>query len=482
MCPILRSEKLTADTAYYLALAKEADVVVGGDQVHGGRRQRVGGRRHRDGLRPEGVDLDARHVVRQPVRAVHRHGKPEDAVRRRVDGEVRHRHFAAVVGDDRRRRDRRVGPRAPFLVAQNAVQLDRHRLRADREPHRAARRRRPHRLELVEDERDLRQVRVPGERDAPAVVPHGAHVLVGCVVVDFRRVLIARRQPAQRRMDHVRDARHDLRDRRALRGEDLGRIDVDRAPVDRKIVPLDLGRDRAAAPGLGGEDAVDGPERNAEGERRAVLRGVVGERAGQQVEALAANDVGGAAVAAAGIAAERRVDDERLRPIPRHSQGAAILGGIAREGRRQHRDLGIARFHVDRAAAVVRVVAEERAVVDAHGCLAVDEDGAAVVRHVPALEGEVRERKRGLVRRLPPEFEVPRIRPGDDHHAVRQAVEPVDFERPHARRDFDFPLEPHGRVAFGEFLEGHAPPSVRTDEQRVGRERVDGVAQPSSVQ
>ena len=266
--------------------------------------------------------------MRKAIRTVHRHGKPEYAVVRRLDGEIR-RHQAVAVGYPHRGIDRLVGLRSAVRVVEDAVQLHRHRLRPHREADRAARRSRAHRRELIDDERILREVRMAGERDARSVAPNGADVLVARIAEDLRRVLVAGVRPAERRMDHVRDAGNNLRDRRTVRGKDLGRIDIHRAPVGCNLIEFSLEL------AVSRKDAIDGIDRSADGKRRplAGTGRVVGECAGQQVHLLAVDCIDGTAIAGCGISAECRVDKKHGIAIPLQSHRTTMIGGITRKGR-----------------------------------------------------------------------------------------------------------------------------------------------------
>ena len=217
------------------------------------------------------------------------------------------------------------------------------------------------------------------ERDARSVASDGADVVVAWVVVDLRRVLVARARAAERRMDDVRDAGDGLRDRRAGRDEHLGRIDADRTPVERRRVRR-AGADRPRAAGRPfGEDAVHRSYRTGRGrragERQPVIRLVARERAGNQAEQGAVAGADAAASPSRGIAAERRIDEERPHAVSEQPhRAAADGGGIARERAGAHGKIGIGRRgQRDRAAGAGRAVSDERARVDVNG-RAVDAD------------------------------------------------------------------------------------------------------------
>ena len=309
----------------------ERQIVVGAEQFNRGGRQRIGSHRHRDRIRAERIDLDRRHVVRKAVRTVHRNGKPEHAVFGGLEDDVRRRRLAVAVGDRHLGVDQLFGLRVAAFVVEDAVQLHRHRLRSDRETDRAARRRSAHRRELIDDERDIRLVRMADERDARSIAPDGTDVLVDRIGIDFRSVLVARLRPAKRRMDDVRDACDDLRDGRATRDEGLRRRNAGRAPVGCNLVKASLELRLISS-----EDAVDGLDGRADGKRRSlrvVASRVAGKRAGQQAHLLAVDCIDGSTMSGRDISAKRRVHEKRGISVPGQSHRTAMSGGIARKGR-----------------------------------------------------------------------------------------------------------------------------------------------------
>ena len=187
------------------------------------------------------------------------------------------------------------------------------------------------RRELIDHERNLRQVGMSGERDVRSIAPDGADVLVARIGIDFRRVLVAGVRPAERRMDDVRDAGDDLRDGRAARDEGSRRRDARRAPVGRNLVKASLELRLISR-----EDAVDGLDGRADGKRRPlrfVTSRVAGKRAGQQAHLFAFDRIDGSAMPGRGISAERGVHEKRGIPLPCQSHRTAMVGGIARKGR-----------------------------------------------------------------------------------------------------------------------------------------------------
>ena len=309
----------------------ERQIVVGAEQFNRGGRQRIGSHRHRDRIRAERIDLDRRHVVRKAVRTVHRHGKPEHAVFGCFDDDIRRRRLAVAVGDRHLGVDQLVGLRVAAFVVEDAVQLHRYRLGTDREAHRAARRRRPYRRELIDHERNLRQIRMAGERDARSVAPDGADILVARIGIDLRRVLVAGVRPAKRRMDHMRHAGDGLHDGRAARDEGLRRRNAGRAPVGCNLVKASLELRLISS-----EDAVDGLDGRADGKRRPLrfaASRVAGKRAGQQAHLLAVDCIDGSAMSGRDISAKRRVHEKRGISVPGQSHRTAMSGGIARKGR-----------------------------------------------------------------------------------------------------------------------------------------------------
>ena len=130
-------------------------------------------------------------------------------------------------------------------------------------------------------------------------------------------------------MDHVRDACNNLRDRRTVRGEDIGRSDVLRTPVEVF---------RAAVHGHGiriREDAVDGANLRS---RICAIDGtsgsgrVVRERAVQEIDPAAAILQQGAAQTVCRVAAESRVDKQCVRAMHIHRAGM-MAGSVVGERR-----------------------------------------------------------------------------------------------------------------------------------------------------
>ena len=416
--------------------------------------------------------------MRKTVRTIHWHGKSEDAFLGSPDDEIRRFRLRIAVYDGNCRIGRVVGPCVAVFVAKDAIQLYHHRLGADGETHRSASRRRAHLGELVYDERGLRLVRVAGEEHAPSVAPNRQDVVVARVVVDLGRVLVAGTRPAERRMDDMRDACHDLRNRQAIRCKHLGRRGVRRAPISRDLVgrALELGS-------IPSKDAVDRIYGRIDGKRRSLcgVAGLVaGKRAREEIHHFAVDRIDGAAMSRCRIAAECRIDEERGIAVPLQSQRAAMIGGIARKGGRRHQEIVGGLCHeADRAAVVGRLVAEKRAVVDGY-TRAAKEKRSSVVRPA-ARKRQVREREHAsVVRGSTLEVEVPRIRTRDKLDALlpgHEFAESIDLERPRARRYRDFACELDYSVRRVELLEGHAPASVFADEEWICDERVDRVAQ-----